>query len=85
MLMVSRADGGIREAIVKVLKFYVDFRRMFRIVHQLIAFLLPHWRLDAMRREPGFQSQVLGKKALTVRTIPSIRFFSPAVIVHFLS
>jgi hypothetical protein len=37
---------------------------MFRIIHQLIAFLLPHRHWDAMRRQHRFQSYVLRKKAL---------------------
>jgi hypothetical protein len=67
-----------------MLKFYMDFRRMFRIVHQLIAFYripaaTPALGCDATSALPSkLCSQK--KKHSTVRTIPSIRFFSPAVI-----
>jgi hypothetical protein len=37
---------------------------MLRIVHQLIAFLLPHWHWNAMRRQHRLQSYILRKKAL---------------------
>jgi hypothetical protein len=47
-----------------MLKFYMHFRRMFRIVHQLIAFPLPHGLWDVMRHQHGFQSYILRKKTL---------------------